>query len=206
MIVGCDEATGCGYLSGPLAGDRAVGPLLGELTQAEAERLVSFGAVEVCLAIWYSVHSLEVLKTLSRGKFKAITLRLDEVTVELAEVLSEFHAQTLGLDALGISDDAATVLLQCKSELNVNLKPLTEDVRDILREVPSMSHWGRVTEPTITAACSLCGTIGSFTLEEDWKRADGECYELSYKCLERNEWLGEPVLCENCKEDDSDED
>jgi hypothetical protein len=60
-----------------------------------------------------------------------------------------------------------------------------------------MKHWGRVSEPTITATCSLCGLQDTFTLEEELRSDE---YEDEPHCLERNEWQAYPsVLCEGCK-------
>ena len=204
-----NEELGISYLSHPPTGRcsrvagaiREVGPLIGDLTLSEAENLAEFKDVDVCLTYWYSVASPAILKALSLGQFKYINLRLDEVTVEIAEILAGFRSHALGIDPLSMGEEAASVLSEATPKLEVNLTHLPEEVREILRESPSMADWGQLEGPFIRVCCSMCGEKAELELSDI---AAGEAYENTTSCLEREGWSYDEytTLCNNCSEDE----
>jgi hypothetical protein len=174
-ILAYDEEQGRSYLGSPREG----APLLGELTLPQAEQLSRYADVDVCLNGWYSVESLDVLRALGKGHFLQINLRFDEVTVEIATVLSDFKAAGLGIESENVGGEAARVLLNYRGRF-VGARGAAQDGGDmqsafrwseshkIFEQHNSMKHWGEVkglnAKVELEGQCGVCGTITTDTV------------------------------------------
>ena len=163
-----DEELGVVYLRGP----RRCEPLLGELTLEEADRLSAFSPDLLTLNGWYSVESLDVLRALGKGHFSQINLRFDEVTVEIATVLSDFKAAGLGIESDNVGGEAARVLLNYQGRF-VGIPGLKSAFRwseshEIFDQHHSFKAWGEVkgldAQVELEGQCQVCGNVITGTL------------------------------------------
>ena len=202
--------TGAKYLKDDVfrcRGETSCDPVIGELTSEEASNLCCYDKTTIVLNGWYSVESIDVLSTLLSGQFKSLSLKLGEVTPELAKAIVNFNSSSLRIDVESMDEEAATVLAACPKDLGVNLKHLREEVQEILREHETMKSWGVTTSTDFTATCNLCGYSKTFGLLVGDDHSYGSFYYTEDKALEEEGWLSDPCLCDRCNdEDDCDDD
>lgn len=213
-----DEATGVPYLSDAIP--QRDKPLFGELNLEEATRLVSHVANGGPLFLngWYACDSPEILKTLSQGNFSQIHLKFENITEEMARILSTFQAEAIGIECENVDQNAAHALLKFPGRY-VGARGIKSAFRwsqscEVFQTHHSMQHWGKVqgldSIIEIEAQCSVCGvvmrgkaSVGSIVKGEGFRGMLSENYDSEIMSgaggHEFHHWG--PGICNDCRED-----
>ncbi|WP_417381919.1 hypothetical protein [Gimesia sp.] len=135
----------------------------------------------------------------------AIEIAADQLKENAYSVIPKLNASELSIDNSefcypeDFSENMANALLTFRNKLTIpDFLPLSDEIKTILKQHPSLSHWGSMEEPSIQVTCGTCGSTKSHRLA---KNDHGEGYENVLNCIKHNSWQISPdhgYICPEC--------